>query len=117
MADRKIQGGEYSGIRYANLVWRKTPPANMVIERLYGFSGNLNDKGQYAYYGKAEVCLVTGNEDGIKHCAMSLELVGSLFDLNRIGRQYILRVNKTHMICSHIIRDLLTTNGKLLNSL
>lgn len=44
----------------------------MVIERLYGFSGNLNDKGQYAYYGKAEVCLVTGNEDGIKHCAMSL---------------------------------------------
>jgi len=43
-----------------------------VIERLYGESGILNDKGQYLYYGKVGGCLVTGNEDGIKHCAMTV---------------------------------------------
>ena len=43
-----------------------------VIERLYAESGKLNDKGQYIYYGRVGGCLVTGNEDGIKHCAMSL---------------------------------------------
>ena len=44
-----------------------------VIERLYGESGNLNDKGQYIYYGRVGGCLVTGNEDGIKHCAMTMQ--------------------------------------------
>ncbi|GER00425.1 hypothetical protein JCM17845_10480 [Iodidimonas gelatinilytica] len=39
------------------------------IERLYGFSGELNEQGQYAYYGRVGGCLITGNEDGIKHCA------------------------------------------------
>lgn len=43
-----------------------------VIERLYGESGNLNDKGQYVYYGRVAGCVVTGNEDGIKHCAMTV---------------------------------------------
>lgn len=43
-----------------------------VIERLYGESGKLNDKGQYLYYGKVGGCVITGNEDGVKHCAMSL---------------------------------------------
>jgi multimeric flavodoxin WrbA len=51
-----------------------------VIERLYGYSGVLNDKGQYAYYGRAGGCLLTGNEDGVKHCAMSI-----LFSLQHIG--------------------------------
>jgi multimeric flavodoxin WrbA len=52
----------------------------MVIERLYGFSGNLNDRGQYAYYGRVGGCLVTGNEDGVKHCAMTV-----LYALQHLG--------------------------------
>ena len=51
-----------------------------VIERLYGYSGVLNEQGQYAYYGRAGGCLLTGNEDGVKHCAMSI-----LFSLQHIG--------------------------------
>jgi multimeric flavodoxin WrbA len=51
-----------------------------VIERLYACSGILNDKGQYAFYGKAGGCLITGNEDGIKHCAMDI-----LYSLQHLG--------------------------------
>ncbi|GAB4199426.1 MAG: NAD(P)H-dependent oxidoreductase [Wenzhouxiangellaceae bacterium] len=43
-----------------------------IIERLYGESGNLNEQGQYIYYGRTGGCIVTGNEDGIKHCAMTV---------------------------------------------
>ncbi|CAN5495737.1 flavodoxin family protein [soil metagenome] len=43
-----------------------------VIERLYGNSANLNEHGQYAFYGKVGGCLVTGNEDGVKHNAMAV---------------------------------------------
>jgi multimeric flavodoxin WrbA len=51
-----------------------------VIERLYGNSGELNNQGQYAYYGKAGGCLITGNEDGAKHCAMNI-----LYSLQHLG--------------------------------
>ena len=51
-----------------------------VIERLYAQSGQLNDKGQYVYYGKVGGCVVTGNEDGIKHVAM-----GVLYSLQHLG--------------------------------
>lgn len=51
-----------------------------VIERLYGYSGVLNEQGQYSYYGRVGGCLLTGNEDGLKHCAMSI-----LFSLQHIG--------------------------------
>jgi multimeric flavodoxin WrbA len=51
-----------------------------VIERLYACSSLLNDNGQYAYYGKAGGCLITGNEDGIKHCAMDV-----LYSLQHLG--------------------------------
>ncbi len=51
-----------------------------VIERLYGNSSLLNVAGQYAYYGRVGGCLVTGNEDGIKHCAMSI-----LYSLQHLG--------------------------------
>ncbi len=44
----------------------------VLIERLYGMSGLLNDKGQSIFYGKVGGCVVTGNEDGIKHAAMTL---------------------------------------------
>ncbi|MEX5729501.1 multimeric flavodoxin WrbA [Rhodovulum iodosum] len=46
--------------------------ARVLIERLYGMSGELNDKGQSVYYGRVAGCVVTGNEDGVKHAAMTL---------------------------------------------
>lgn len=51
-----------------------------VIERLYGYSGVLNEHGQYAYYGRVGGCLLTGNEDGVKHCAMNI-----LYSLQHLG--------------------------------
>ncbi len=51
-----------------------------IIERLYGNSGELNANGQYAYYGKVGGCLITGNEDGIKHCSQNI-----LYSLQHIG--------------------------------
>src|SRR5581483_2176449 len=51
-----------------------------VIERLYACSSILNSEGQYAYYGKVGGCLITGNEDGIKHCAMNV-----LYSLQHLG--------------------------------
>jgi multimeric flavodoxin WrbA len=52
----------------------------VLIERLYGMSGLLNDKGQSIYYGKVGGTIVTGNENGIKHAAMT---VG--YALNHLG--------------------------------
>ena len=51
-----------------------------VIERLYGCSSVLNDSGQYAYYGRVGGCLIDGNEDGVKHCAMNV-----LYSLQHLG--------------------------------
>lgn len=51
-----------------------------LIERLYAMSALQNDKGQYVYYGKVGGCLITGNEDGVKHCAM-----GMLYALQHLG--------------------------------
>jgi len=44
----------------------------MPIERLYGMSGLLNEKGQSIYYGKVGGSVITGNEDGVKHAAMTI---------------------------------------------
>ncbi|MGH3465119.1 MAG: flavodoxin family protein [Kribbellaceae bacterium] len=51
-----------------------------IIERLYAHSGDLNDQGQWVYYGRVGGALVTGNEDGIKHCAQNI-----LYSLQHIG--------------------------------
>jgi multimeric flavodoxin WrbA len=51
-----------------------------IIERLYACSSLLNSQGQYAYYGKVGGCLITGNEDGIKHCSMNI-----LYSLQHLG--------------------------------
>jgi len=51
-----------------------------VIERLYSCSHLLNDAGQYAYYGRVAGCLITENEDGVKHCAMNV-----LYSLQHLG--------------------------------
>ncbi|MGD2060586.1 MAG: flavodoxin family protein [Acidimicrobiia bacterium] len=63
-------------------IWlgEKSSVCTRVIERLYGNSSLLNDEGQYAYYGRVGGCLVTGNEDGIKHCSM-----GILYGLQHLG--------------------------------
>ncbi len=51
-----------------------------VIERLYAHSGELNERGQSLYYSKVGGALITGNEDGIKHCASNV-----LYSLQHIG--------------------------------
>ncbi|MBA3348889.1 MAG: flavodoxin family protein [Actinobacteria bacterium] len=63
-------------------IWlgEKSSVCTRLIERLYGNSSLLNDAGQYAYYGKVGGCLITGNEDGIKHCAMNI-----LYSLQHLG--------------------------------
>jgi multimeric flavodoxin WrbA len=63
-------------------IWlgEKSSVCTRVIERLYGNSGLLNDAGQYAYYGRVGGCLVTGNEDGAKHCSMNI-----LYSLSHLG--------------------------------
>jgi glutaredoxin len=38
------------------------------------------ERGQYAYYGKAGGCLITGNEDGIKDCSLNI-----LYSLQHLG--------------------------------
>ncbi len=51
-----------------------------LIERLYGDSKDQNEKGQYLFYGKTGGCLIDGNEDGVKHCAMNI-----LYSLQHLG--------------------------------
>ena len=58
----------------------KSSVATQVIERMYAYSGDRNAKGQYVYYGKTAGCVITGNEDGIKHCAMDI-----LYAMQHIG--------------------------------
>jgi multimeric flavodoxin WrbA len=59
-------------------IWlgEKSSVCTRVIERLYGNSHLLNEHGQYAYYGRVGGCIITGNEDGAKHCAMNLGEAG-----------------------------------------
>jgi multimeric flavodoxin WrbA len=58
----------------------KSSVATMVVERMYAYSGDRNAKGQYLYYGKIAGCVITGNEDGIKHCSMDI-----LYAMQHIG--------------------------------
>jgi len=63
-------------------IWlgEKSSVCTQVIERLYGNSHLLNEAGQYAFYGRVGGCLITGNEDGVKHCAMNI-----LYSLQHLG--------------------------------
>lgn len=75
-------------VMYANIliigtpIWlgEKSSVATLAIERLYSFSGETNEQGQYSYYGRTGGCIVTGNEDGVKHCSMSV-----MYGLQHIG--------------------------------
>lgn len=58
----------------------KSSECAKAIERLYAMSAMTNNKGQYLYYGKVAGCLITGNEDGAKHCAMNM-----LYSLQHLG--------------------------------
>ena len=63
-------------------IWlgEKSSVCTKIVERLYGNSSDLNPAGQYAYYGRIGGCLITGNEDGIKHCSMNI-----LYSLQHLG--------------------------------
>ena len=63
-------------------IWlgEKSSVCTQIIERLYSTSHLLNEAGQYAYYGRVGGCLITGNEDGVKHCSMNI-----LYSLQHLG--------------------------------
>jgi multimeric flavodoxin WrbA len=66
----------------ATPIWlgEESSVCRILIERLYGMSGLLNDKGQSLFYGKVGGAVITGNEDGIKHCSMTI-----LYALQHLG--------------------------------
>ena len=78
--DRDDWPALWEKVRAANILVVGTPlwlgeessVCRVLIERLYGMSGELNEAGQSSFYGKVAGCVVTGNEDGVKHAAMSL---------------------------------------------
>jgi len=98
-ADHRVAFGVYPDMRehgaeaddWPDVFWPKVRDANIlvigtplwlgeessicrvIIERLYAHSGQRNDKGQYVFYGKTGGCIVTGNEDGVKHTAMTCQ--------------------------------------------
>ncbi|MDX1471435.1 MAG: NAD(P)H-dependent oxidoreductase, partial [Flavobacteriaceae bacterium] len=63
-------------------IWlgEKSSVCSLLIERLYSMGNKQNKKGQFVYYGKVGGCIITGNEDGVKHCAMNI-----LYSLQHIG--------------------------------
>ena len=78
----------YEKVKKANIlvisspIWlgEKSSVCTKIIERLYSTSSDLNEAGQYAYYGRVGGCLITGNEDGVKHCSMNI-----LYSLQHLG--------------------------------
>ena len=76
----KVKAAEILIITTPIWLGEKSSVCTKVIERLYSTSGDLNEHGQYAYYGKVGGCLVTGNEDGVKHCSMNI-----IYSLQHLG--------------------------------
>ena len=77
---KKVMGSDILVLGSPIWLGEKSSICQKVIERLYGQSGELNEEGQYAYYGRVGGCIITGNEDGIKHCGM-----GILYSLQHLG--------------------------------
>ena len=77
---RKVQAANILVVGTPLWLGEESSVCRILIERLYGMSGMLNDKGQSSYYGKVGGCVVTGNEDGIKHAAMTI-----LYALSHLG--------------------------------
>lgn len=86
--DRDDWPGLWDRIKAAHILVVGTPlwlgeessVCRVLIERLYAMSGEMNDKGQSIFYGKVGGCVITGNEDGIKHTAMTI-----LYALGHLG--------------------------------
>jgi len=76
----KVKVAEILVITSAIWLGEKTSVCTKTIERLYSNSGDLSDNGQYIYYGRVGGCLITGNEDGAKHCSMNI-----LYSLQHLG--------------------------------
>ncbi len=76
----KVQAADILVIGSPIWLGEKSSVCTQVIERLYANSSLLNREGQYAYYGKVGGCVITGNEDGAKHCAMNI-----LYSLQHLG--------------------------------
>ena len=76
----KVMGADILVLTSPIWLGEKSSICTKVIERLYAASGQLNRDGQYAYYGRVGGCLITGNEDGAKHCSMNI-----LYSLQHLG--------------------------------
>jgi multimeric flavodoxin WrbA len=76
----KVQAADILVIGTPIWLGEESSVCRVLIERLYGMSGELNDKGQSVFYGKTGGAVITGNEDGIKHCAMTI-----LYALQHLG--------------------------------
>jgi multimeric flavodoxin WrbA len=87
-ADKDVWPDLFKKVKDADIVVITTPiwlgekssVCTKLIERLYGNSGELKDNGQWIYYGKVGGCIITGNEDGAKHCAMNI-----VYSLTHLG--------------------------------
>ena len=77
---KKVQDSEILVITSPIWLGEKSSVCTQIIERLYSTSDDLNEAGQYAYYGRVGGCLITGNEDGAKHCSMNI-----LYSLQHLG--------------------------------
>jgi len=86
--DRDDWPALWEKVKSANIIVIGTPiwlgeessVCRILIERLYGMSGMLNDKGQSVFYGRVGGAVITGNEDGIKHSSMTI-----LYALQHLG--------------------------------
>ena len=76
----KVKKAEIQVLTSSIWLGEKTSVCTRVIERLYSTSSDLNEHGQYAYCGGVGGCLITGNEDGAKHCSMII-----LYSLSHLG--------------------------------
>lgn len=76
----KVKGADILVVGTPLWLGEESSVCRVLIERLYGMSGMLNDKGQSIYYDKVGGCVITGNEDGIKHTAMTI-----LYALSHLG--------------------------------
>ncbi|MEQ8718660.1 MAG: flavodoxin family protein [Acidimicrobiales bacterium] len=77
---KKVEGADILVIGTPIWLGAVSSVAALVIERIYAYSADMNDAGQYIYYGKVAGCVVTGNEDGVKTCARDV-----LYALQHVG--------------------------------
>ena len=78
--NKRVKAADIVVIGSAIWLGEKTSVCTMLIEKLYANSHLLNERGQYSDYGKVGGCLITGNEDGAKHCSMNI-----LYSLQHVG--------------------------------